>query len=221
MQHYRKWLISSQRGRPLPNIASEPPTPVEYCENGNPNLDSDSATLDSQSNHTEEGVHPIMLETASEASVPSGLPLPSQGIRKNLMQSLGAVADLPEGHSVLQSKVAFASYVNSGHPLGIDPSMLRNSAGQVVLDMHARPVVIPRVPVHEAENAVLDISADDIEEEQEEKDQEEYGEQESQLPLEQRYCNHGDINDEGDPQKTGSQHNQHDMQVIDVNDTPV
>ena len=58
-------LLLLQRGRPVPHLREPDKTPSDYLENGNPDLNSDTNTLDSRS--VEDGVCPI-LDTASEAS---------------------------------------------------------------------------------------------------------------------------------------------------------
>ena len=59
-----------QKGRPVPNIASGPSTPLEYLEHGNPNLDSDSNTVTSGT-PLEDGIQRL-ADTASECSEAPG-----------------------------------------------------------------------------------------------------------------------------------------------------
>ncbi len=57
-------MFHFQLSRPVPNLPPRAETPEEFRENGNPQLDSDSNTIDTQSNITDEGVKPLLQQPA-------------------------------------------------------------------------------------------------------------------------------------------------------------
>ena len=106
--------MSFQNGRPAPILPDRPATPDEYRERGNPNLDSDSATVSSRDieniDDDDDGVC-SMPDTASEASDAQdsdsgafhvanqmGFSTHDQGLNSRSQNTAAAISGIPQSN---------------------------------------------------------------------------------------------------------------------------
>ncbi len=128
-----------QGGRPVPVLPARSETPVEYRDNGNPYLDSDSNTVETLSNLTEDGVG-MLADAASETGPQQKVRL-YPGYSASLTQTqTGALSQTQTG-ALSQTQMGALSQTQTGamsrtHDDGV-PSQTLNAAQRV--PQHGNP----------------------------------------------------------------------------------